>query len=50
MKRVVVIFRGTVGGTDFTTDANFAPNKEHFEDLGENVKVHSGFSGEFVIN
>lgn len=45
MKRITVTFRGTVGGTDFLADANFNPNREHFEHLGRDVMVHSGFSG-----
>jgi hypothetical protein len=45
MKRVTVVFRGTVGGTDLLADANFNHNREYFADVGTDVKVHSGFSG-----
>lgn len=45
MKRITVVFRGTVGGSDILADAKFWRNSEHFADLGRDVKVHTGFSG-----
>jgi hypothetical protein len=44
MKRITVVFRGTVGGTDFLADANFSHDKDVFSDLNNDVKVHSGFA------
>ena len=50
MKRVSVIFRGTVGASDIIADLNAKPNyKQYFQDIGIDVGIHSGFAGKFVL-
>jgi len=46
-RRGTVVFRGTVGGVDLPTCANFFPNDQVFKSKdygGLDIKVHSGFA------
>ena len=50
MKRITVVFRGTVGGGDIWADARFIHTGKYFKDLNKRVKVHKGFSGKLSNN
>jgi hypothetical protein len=48
-KRISVIFRGTVGGKDIVTDANFfTSTPEIFTNSKEDIKMHAGFASECI--
>jgi hypothetical protein len=48
-KRISVIFRGTVGGQDIITDANFLTSSpELFTNSEEDIKMHAGFASEYI--
>lgn len=45
-KWVCIVFRGTIGGTDISTDRNFVLDKSHYKSTtgGENPGTHEGFT------
>lgn len=48
-KRISVVFRGTVGGKDIVTDANFLTSTpEIFKNSEEDIKMHAGFASECI--